>query len=129
MVSNFRETKQRAAIRSTLSSAKHPLHPREIQELASKQCPNLGLATIYRNLKKLEQEGHAESVQLPGLARCYISPQKQGTVLIYCKVSGRTEYLSEDAKHVKLPPLPKGFELHRYDIVLRGEFKNGHAVE
>ncbi len=117
-----RETRQRSAIRNALKTADKPLQPKEIQDIASRTSPKIGLATIYRNLKKLEEEGLVEAVHLPGLARCYASPRKPGAILLYCEDSGRAEFLPADSGKVSLPPLPKYFKLQRYDLVLRGTF-------
>ena len=48
-----RSTRQRRAIRRVLLETRRPLSPREILELARKQVPSLGLATVYRILRAL----------------------------------------------------------------------------
>ena len=49
----LRETKQRDAIRKALLGTSRPIGPDEILELAEKDCPNLGIATVYRNIKAM----------------------------------------------------------------------------
>lgn len=61
-----RSTRQRRAIRRVLLETRRPLSPREILELARKQVPSLGLATVYRNLRALVEEGAVVPVALPG---------------------------------------------------------------
>lgn len=61
-----RQTVQRQAIRSVLGDAAGPLTPQEIHELALQQMPTLGLATVYRNLSYLQEEGEVRAVHLPG---------------------------------------------------------------
>ncbi len=59
-------TRQRTAIREALANAARPLQPQEVLESAQAQVPGLGIATVYRNLKALVDEGALRSVNLPG---------------------------------------------------------------
>ena len=61
-----RNTRQRTAIRSAIAQAQRPLLPQEVLDAAQAQVPGLGLATVYRNLKALVDEGELKSVHLPG---------------------------------------------------------------
>jgi Fur family ferric uptake transcriptional regulator len=61
-----RNTRQRTAIREALQRARRPLLPQEVLEAAQAQAPRLGLATVYRNLKLLVEEGVLCTVELPG---------------------------------------------------------------
>lgn len=61
-----RNTRQRVAIREALEAAGRPLLPQEVQEAAQPQAPGLGIATVYRTLKALVDEGELRAVHLPG---------------------------------------------------------------
>ena len=61
-----RNTTQRAAIRQCLADAGRPLLPQEVLEAAQAQVPALGIATVYRNLKAMVDEGELRAVTLPG---------------------------------------------------------------
>ena len=61
-----RNTRQRAAIRDAMAVAERPLLPQEVLDAAQPAVPGLGLATVYRNLKTLLDEGEVCAVQLPG---------------------------------------------------------------
>ena len=61
-----RSTRQRVAIRDTIASAARPLLPQEVLQLAQVQVPELGIATVYRNLKQLVDEAVLRTVLLPG---------------------------------------------------------------
>ena len=63
-----RGTRQRAAIRHAIDAAKRPLLPQEILELAQRQVAELGIATVYRNIKLLQEAGEIHAVELPGEA-------------------------------------------------------------
>ena len=61
-----RSTRQRTAIRAAVEAAGRPLSPQEVLDAAQAEVPGLGLATVYRNLKLLLDEGELASVMLPG---------------------------------------------------------------
>jgi Fur family ferric uptake transcriptional regulator len=52
-----RKTRQRGAIRDAIAQADRPLLPQEVLEAAQHAVPSLGIATVYRNLKVLVEEG------------------------------------------------------------------------
>lgn len=71
----FRSTKQRDAIKKafTLGNASNRLlSPAEVLEKASKEAPNLGIATVYRNIKTMLEKGEIKAVALPGQADRYV---------------------------------------------------------
>lgn len=61
-----RNTRQRSAIRDAIAQAERPLLPQEVLEHAQRDAPGLGIATVYRNLKALVDEGELKAVHLPG---------------------------------------------------------------
>lgn len=61
-----RKTRQRSAIREAIAQAERPLLPQEVLDAAQQQVPGLGLATVYRNIKALVEEGELQAVNLPG---------------------------------------------------------------
>jgi len=61
-----RNTRQRSAIRDAIAEAHRPLLPQEVLAAAQSQVPGLGIATVYRNLKALVDEGELQAVTLPG---------------------------------------------------------------
>ena len=72
-----RSTRQRAAIRTALDAAQRPLLPQEVHEAARREVPALGLATVYRTLKALLDEGLIQAVTLPGDSPRYESRRDQ----------------------------------------------------
>ena len=66
-----RQTVQRRAILQALTDAPGPLTPGEILVEASRTHAGLGLATVYRNLKGLEEAGEVVAVHLPGESTRY----------------------------------------------------------
>lgn len=61
-----RNTRQRTAIRDAIAGASRPLLPQEVLDAAQSQVPGLGIATVYRNLKAMVDEGELQPVTLPG---------------------------------------------------------------
>jgi len=70
----LRSTKQRDAIRSAFDRGHDQsrlLSPAEVLEIAGKEVPNLGIATVYRNIKTMLEKGEIVAVVLPGQADRY----------------------------------------------------------
>lgn len=61
-----RDTQQRRAIRRVFSEMDRPLAPAEVLEAAREHVESMGMATVYRNLKLLTEDGWLSSVELPG---------------------------------------------------------------
>ena len=66
-----RTTAQRKAIHTVLEKAGRPLSPPEIFQEARSIAPGLGMATVYRTIKRLLDENCIEQVELPGDAPRY----------------------------------------------------------
>lgn len=60
-----RNTRQRTAIRQAIERAGRPLLPAEVLQAAQADVPGLSLATVYRGLKSLVEEGAITPVSLP----------------------------------------------------------------
>jgi Fur family ferric uptake transcriptional regulator len=61
-----RNTTQKAAIRKAFELADRPLSTNEVLGLAQTNVGGLGIATVYRNVKSLVDEGWLATVELPG---------------------------------------------------------------
>jgi Fur family ferric uptake transcriptional regulator len=66
-----RTTAQRKAIHTVLENAGRPLSPPEIFEEARSMAPGLGMATVYRTIKRLIGDKAITQVGLPGEAPRY----------------------------------------------------------
>ncbi len=114
-----RETRQRRAIRAALEEAGHPLSPKELLELARGDVEGLGIATVYRNVKSLQEEGWLATVELPGEPPRYEVAGKEHHHHFHCRACDRVfevEGCPGDLKRVT----PKGFKLERHEFVLYG---------
>jgi Fur family transcriptional regulator, ferric uptake regulator len=63
---HLRNTKQRAAIRDVLEHAERPLSVGEVLDEAARRVDGMGIATVYRSIATLLDEGWVECVELPG---------------------------------------------------------------
>jgi len=66
-----RNTVQRRAIHQVIEAAGRPLGPPEIYELARQSVPGMGIATVYRTIKRMLDENWLAPVELPGEAPRY----------------------------------------------------------
>ncbi len=62
----IRQTRQRIAIQEALLEVGRPLTPQEIHEAARKHYPQLGLRTVYRQVRDLVSEGALVGIDYPG---------------------------------------------------------------
>lgn len=62
--SGFRITRPRQAVIEVVSRARRTLSPEEVLERARKIRPDVGLATVYRTLDVLQEQGHLRRVRI-----------------------------------------------------------------
>ena len=61
-----RNTRQLTAIREAIESAGRPLSIEEIQEIAGRTVESLGQRTVYRGVRRLEEDGFIARVSAHG---------------------------------------------------------------
>ncbi len=114
-----RQTPQREAIRSLFTQEGDPLSPQEILDQASELVPKLGIATVYRTIRALEELGEIIPVELPGEPARYELAGKDHHHHFICERCGRA--FDIDACPGDLSQMtPPGFTLRRHDITLYG---------
>jgi Fur family transcriptional regulator, ferric uptake regulator len=85
----------------------------------AKKVPGLGIATVYRNLKSLQQDGSVVAVELPGQPpRWELAPEKQHHHFL-CNTCDKLYEINGCPSDLK-QLLPKGYTLEEHDILLRG---------
>ena len=115
----MRRTKQRNAIQLAFSSTDRPLAPREVLEITRREMPKTSLATIYRNIRLLEQDGWLHRVELPGVADRYERAGKDHHHHFHCRRCDRV--FEVDACPGGFPALaPEGFQLESHEVTLYG---------
>jgi Fur family ferric uptake transcriptional regulator len=114
-----RSTRQRSAIRAVIDAAGRPLSPQEVLEIAQAEVPALGMATVYRNLKMLVDEGEITVVTLPGDSSRYESAEHDHHHHFQCTSCKRV--FDVHACPGNLAQLaPKGFSVDRHELTLYG---------
>lgn len=115
-----RETTQRRAIRQALGEADRPLSPQEVLALAQRSAPGLGLATVYRTLRAMVEEGEIEPVSLPGEADRYEISGKHHHHHFRCRSCERVFDLAARCLPGLRSLLPAGFEMDEHELLLEG---------
>jgi Fur family transcriptional regulator, ferric uptake regulator len=116
---NIRKTVQGEIIRTVFEEAERPLSPREVHELALKKQPTLGIATIYRAIRRFLDEGYVSVVDIPGVGTHYEAAKDAHHHYFYCGNCGRV-YVIPGCPGQISALLPPGFRMERHDIVLHG---------
>lgn len=123
----IRKTRQRAAIREALEITGRPMSPDEVLAVAQTHVSGLGIATVYRNIKALVEEGWLVAVELPGEPARYELSGKDHHHHFHCRGCGRVFELHGCVDHLaKL--VPKGFLMTGHELVLYGLCQNCQAA-
>ena len=118
-----RRTSQRSTIVQVIRDAPGPLRPLEILDLASPIVPTLGIATVYRQLRRLQDAGEVRAVDL-GVNDVRYEPTDRGHHHHFlCRecdeafdIHGCADGIAQLA--------PPGFELEGHDITLYGQCRD-----
>jgi len=100
-----------------------PLLPEEIQRLALKTVPSVGIATVYRSLKTLAEDGLVRSVEIPGQPPRYEGTDKGHHHHFQCQSCRSVFDLPKCVDGLK-KLAPKGFRVTDHEIILYGVCKN-----
>ena len=114
-----RQTLQRRAIRESLEVAGRPLSAQEVLESAQDQVSNLGIATVYRNLKALVDEGFLCLVDLPGEPSRYELAAQGHHHHFQCRGCERVFDVRGCFKALE-QNLPAGFVAEDHEVVIYG---------
>ena len=115
----MRQTQQRAAIRQALLDAGRPLSHEEVLAAAQRSCPGLGIATVYRNVRRLREQGFLRAVELPGAPNRYEVADKDHHHHFHCVRCDRI-FEVEDCPGDLKRLAPQGFLVQRHEILLYG---------
>ena len=114
-----RKTRQHQAIYDVIVAAHRPLLAQEVLALATEVVPRLSLATVYRNIKTLQEEGSIKAVMLPGQNPRYELASRSHHHHFQCRQCERVFDL--EACPGNLDRLaPSGFMVEDHEIILYG---------
>ncbi len=113
-------TRQRQAIREVLEAADRPLSPQEVLEAAQPAVPALGLATVYRNLSRLLEEGWLVAVDSVSDNRRYERAGQEHHGHYHCCECDRVFDPRGCAAKAVSATVPSGFTIESHEIVVHG---------
>ncbi|TSE20764.1 Zinc-specific metallo-regulatory protein [Tepidimonas alkaliphilus] len=114
-----RETRQRRAVLRVLRVSPHPLLPAELLAAARAEVPGLGLATVYRLLRRLLDQGMVQRVELPGEPARFQWAAHGHRHHFRCRGCGRVFELDYCPGSLQ-DWAPAGFRVEAHDVVLYG---------
>lgn len=119
MAYRYRNTKQKTAIHEVISHAERPLTAQQIEERAKLSVQGIGIATVYRALKRLQEEGQVTVVELTGKPPLYELTEKGPHHHFVCNNCGQVydvEGSAEQVTHLA----PEGFQVDKHEVTLYG---------
>lgn len=114
-----RNTQQRRAIVNVIDAQKRPLSVQEILDLATHECPGLGIATVYRNVRALVEDNKLIVVELPGGLVLYEKPGAHHHHHFACTSCQKVFDIFDCGLNLQTI-LPSGFRLDSHEILLSG---------
>jgi Fur family transcriptional regulator, ferric uptake regulator len=92
----------------------------EICKKARKEVRGLGIATVYRALRQLVDEGQTRHIEVPGAQPHYESAARNHHHFFLCEDCKRLFDLMGCLRGIS-NLLPEGFRMKRHEIVIYGE--------
>jgi Fur family ferric uptake transcriptional regulator len=114
-----RQTRQRNAIQLVFKASDRPMGVQEVFESARTILPQLGVATVYRTIKALTEEGLLVSVDLPGENPLYEAAGKSHHHHFRCRGCAHVYELAGCLPNLR-ELTPPGFSFEGHEIVLYG---------
>lgn len=114
-----RKTKQRDALRETLERADRPLSVEELLEAASRRVEGLGVATVYRTIGALLEQGEIDAVEIPGEPARYERSDKGHHHHFQCEKCERVFDIAGCLENLRRLAPPK-FRVKEHAVTLYG---------
>ena len=114
-----RRTDQRAAIRRVMLQARGPLSTQDVLAAAQNRVPGLGIATVYRNVRLLADEGWLRPIDIPGQPSRYELAEKKHHHHFQCDECGRVFDVAGCSPGLSRGT-PKRFAVERHEVLLYG---------
>jgi Fur family ferric uptake transcriptional regulator len=119
-VSIQRNTRQREILRRLIAEAPGPLSVQELLGSAQSELPALGIATVYRTLKLLEEAKEIRAVVLPGGESRWEPSDRGHHHHFQCRACTRVIDFLGCPLHVHSDTLPNGFVVETHEVTLIG---------
>jgi len=115
-----RITSQRRAIEAVFAKHDRPLAVEEILNFGRESVPSLNIATVYRTLKILNDNGWLEKVSHPSFGTLYERSGKDHHHHFFCRECNRAYELPGCALNVD-NAAPAGFVVEDHEVFLLGK--------
>lgn len=115
----IRRTRQRLAIEEVFQKESRPLTPPEIHKGAKRILPQIGLRTVYRQLKDMSEEGLIVGVDYPGQPLRYEWVSQGHHAHFICRRCDRVYDLQVEVPDVEVKA-PAGFQLTGQETIFYG---------
>jgi Fur family ferric uptake transcriptional regulator len=113
------KTHQQTAILQVLENLGRPVTPQELLQTVRKKSPGIGLATVYRALKRLTGSGEVRKIEVAGLSPHYEHVSRHHHHFFLCKQCRHLFTLIGCVRGVN-EMAPAGFQVESHEIILYG---------
>ena len=114
-----RNTRQRRALRDVFDENDRPLSPSELLSLANAKAQGLGIATVYRTIKSMQEDGIIAQVDLPGEPPRYEASGKAPHHHFQCKECNKVFDVAGQLNATQ-DLAPEGFSVSGHSLMLYG---------
>ena len=119
MSTHRRTTQQHVAISRALERTERPLTVPEIHGEALETCSSLGVATVYRTVNRLVEEGWLSEVSLPGEPARYELRDLAHHHHFRCECCARVFDVAAPCDSITTN-IPAGFRVSRHELTFHG---------
>jgi Fur family transcriptional regulator, ferric uptake regulator len=126
-ISFCRNTLQRREIRNVFEQSDRPLGADEVLELGREKMAGLGMATVYRTIKALTDEGWLVPVALPGASPRYEIRGKAHHHHFHCRKCHRIFELNGCVGQLR-KMIPRTFEMLDHIVLIDGVCADCHRA-
>ncbi len=118
-----RHTAQKQLVLDIFRSTKRPLMAREVYNLARQERSRIGIATIYRAIRRMVNDKLLRPVTIPGETVYYEMSDADHHHYFHCCACQKV-YVVPGCPGSMQALTPQGFKLERHDLVLHGRCEN-----
>jgi Fur family ferric uptake transcriptional regulator len=118
-VATERTTQQKRALLNAFELNERPLTVSELQEIAGKECPGIGVATVYRTVNRLLESEWLKEVCLPGQAVRYERRALEHHHHFHCNLCSRVLDVAAPCERLSTE-VPDGFQVERHELTFYG---------
>lgn len=118
----YRLTAPLRALVAVLADSRRALEPVELYDLGRRECPGLGLVTVYRTLEKLQELGLVQRIHQENGCHRYLRAAQGHEHVLLCSRCGRAVFFSGDDLSLLINRLAEqtGFTIQEHWLQMQG---------